>query len=46
MYRINIKEKLMNYIKDIKEYKPVNPQESQDKKIILDYIEKFPHNIL
>jgi 8-oxo-dGTP pyrophosphatase MutT (NUDIX family) len=36
----------MNYIKDIIEYKPVNAQETQDKKIILDYINKFPHNIL
>lgn len=36
----------MDYIKDIMEYKPVNAQETQDKKIILDYIEKFPDNIL
>lgn len=36
----------MDYIKDIIEYKPVNAQETQDKKIILDYIDKFPDNIL
>ena len=36
----------MDYIKDIIEYQPVNLQETQDKKIILDYIEKFPDNIL
>lgn len=36
----------MNYIKDISEYKPINDQEAQDKKVILDYINKFPDNIL
>jgi 8-oxo-dGTP pyrophosphatase MutT (NUDIX family) len=28
------------------DYIPTNEQESQDKKIILDYIEKFPDNLL
>ena len=36
----------MDYIKQIIGFIPANEQESQDKKIILDYIEKFPHNIL
>lgn len=36
----------MDYIKQIIEFTPANEQESQDKKIILDYIEKFPCNIL
>jgi 8-oxo-dGTP pyrophosphatase MutT (NUDIX family) len=36
----------VDYIKEIIEYIPCNEQEVQDKKIILDYIEKFPDNIL
>lgn len=36
----------MNFIEQIVEFIPTNNQESQDKKIILDYIEQFPHNIL
>ena len=36
----------MDYINQIMDFIPANEQESQDKKIILDYIEKFPHNIL
>ncbi|MBZ9689702.1 NUDIX hydrolase [Clostridium estertheticum] len=36
----------MDYIKQIIDFIPVSDQESQDKKIILDYIKKFPHNIL
>lgn len=36
----------MNYIEQIKEFAPANQQEHQDKKLILKYIEKFPHNIL
>ena len=36
----------MDYIKQIIEFIPKNQQEIQDKKIMLDYIEKFPHNIL
>lgn len=36
----------MDYIKDILTYIPVNEQEEQDKKVILDYIRKFPDTIL
>ncbi|MGH4137101.1 NUDIX hydrolase [Clostridium sp.] len=36
----------MDYKKQIIEFNPTNEQESQDKKIILDYIEEFPQNIL
>ena len=36
----------MDYIKQIIDFIPVSEQEIQDKNIILDYIEKFPHNIL
>lgn len=36
----------MDYIKHIIEFIPENQQEIQDKKIILDYIEKYLHNIL
>lgn len=36
----------MNFTEQIVEFIPTNDQESQDKKIILDYIEQFPHNIL
>jgi 8-oxo-dGTP pyrophosphatase MutT (NUDIX family) len=36
----------MDYIKQIIEFIPTNEQENQDKKIILDYIKKFPDNIL
>lgn len=36
----------MEYIKDIIAYIPVNEQEEQDKKVMLDYINKFPDNIL
>jgi 8-oxo-dGTP pyrophosphatase MutT (NUDIX family) len=36
----------MDYRKQIIEYIPTNEQENQDKKIILNYIENFPHNIL
>jgi ADP-ribose pyrophosphatase YjhB (NUDIX family) len=36
----------MDYLKEIIEFIPNNEQESQDKKIILSYIEKFPNNIL
>ncbi len=36
----------MDYIKHIIEFFPENQQERQDKKIILDYIEKFPQDIL
>jgi len=36
----------MNYIDQINEFVSVNSQESQDKKIIIDYNEQFSHNIL
>jgi len=36
----------MNYIEEIKNYKPINEQEANDKKIILNYIDKFYDNIL
>jgi len=36
----------MDYIKQINEFIPANDQERQDKSVILDYIEKFPHNVL
>jgi len=36
----------MNYVKEIKSYIPKNEQEQQDKKVILDCIQMFPHNIL
>ncbi|MBI9102454.1 MAG: NUDIX hydrolase [Spirochaetales bacterium] len=36
----------MNYIKEIKNYIPINQQEEQDKKVLMDYIKTFPHNIL
>ena len=43
----SIKEgSFMDYIKQIIEFIPANQQEIQDKKIILEYIEKFPLNIL
>ncbi|GAA0116861.1 NUDIX hydrolase [Clostridium senegalense] len=36
----------MNFKKQIEKFTPNNEQEIQDKKIILQYIEKFQHNIL
>ena len=36
----------MNYIQEIKNYKPVNEQETEDKKVILDYIKSFPTTVL
>lgn len=36
----------MDYIKQITEFIPANEQESQDKKVILDYIDKFQQNVL
>lgn len=36
----------MNYIKQLNDFKPANEQEEQDKKVILDYIEKYQHNVL
>jgi 8-oxo-dGTP pyrophosphatase MutT (NUDIX family) len=36
----------MEYIKSIETYNPVNAQEEQDKKVILDYIRHFENNVL
>lgn len=36
----------MDYIQQIMAFNPSNAQESQDKRLILEYIERFPHNIL
>lgn len=36
----------MNYIDEIKAYQPLNEQEKQDKKVILDYILHFKDNVL
>lgn len=36
----------MDYRDAIKNYKPINEQESQDKKVILDYIKYFGDNVL
>lgn len=36
----------MSFITEISEFIPANEQESQDQKVILDYIKQFPHNIL
>lgn len=36
----------MNYKEAIERYKPINEQEASEKKVILDYINQYPHNIL
>ena len=36
----------MNYKEAIRNYKPINEQEASEKKVILEYIEQYPHNIL
>lgn len=36
----------MNYIKQINQFIPTNEQEQHDKKVILDFIKKNPHNVL
>lgn len=36
----------MKYINQIKEYECINDQERNDKRVILDYIEEYKHNIL
>lgn len=36
----------MYYKEAIAAYKPVNEQEASEKKVILDYINQYPHNIL
>lgn len=38
--------KAMSYIEEIKGYNPINEQEANDKKVILDYIDKFYNDIL
>jgi len=38
--------KLLKLIQEIQGYLPKNDQETQDKKVILDCINLFPHNIL
>lgn len=36
----------MNRIAEIADYIPINDQEKQDKKVILEFLNAFPHNIL
>lgn len=36
----------MNYIEEIKAYEPADEQEASEKKVILEYIERFPETIL
>lgn len=36
----------MDFKEQIKEFIPGNDQERQDKKILIHYIEQFPHNVL
>ena len=36
----------MNFITEISEFIPNNAQESQDKKVILDYIKQYQRNVL
>lgn len=36
----------MNYKEAIERYKPINEQEASEKKVILDYINQYHHNIL
>ncbi len=36
----------MDFVKQIIDYIPINEQETQDKKVILDYIKLFPKNVL
>ena len=36
----------MNYKEAIMAYEPINEQEASEKKVILDYINQYPHNIL
>lgn len=40
------REVSMKYIKQIENYNTTNEQEVSDKKIILDFIDRFKHNIL
>ncbi len=36
----------MGYVNEIENYIPTDVRETQDKKVILDYIKMFPHNVL
>lgn len=36
----------MDYIQCIENYKPVNEQETEEKRVILEYCRQFPHNVL
>ena len=36
----------MGYIEDIQQFKPANTQEETDKKVILNYIQQYSHNVL
>ena len=36
----------MKYIDEIKKFNPINDQEKNDKKLTLEYIEKYHHNVL
>ena len=36
----------MNYKEEIRAYIPINEQEASEQKVILEYIDKFPENIL
>ena len=46
-YNITKGEKeFMNFKEAIIAYEPINEQEAGDKRVILDYINQYPHNIL
>ncbi len=36
----------MNFIEEIKAYKPINEQETVDKQVILEFIGDYPNNVL
>jgi len=36
----------MHYVQALEGYCPINAQEKQDQRVILDYVRAFPHNIL
>ena len=37
---------IMNFVNQIENYQPTNEQEAGDQRVILKYIQQFPHNIL
>lgn len=45
-HEANEERDIMKYIKAIEEYNPINQQEMQDKKVILEYIRHFSNNVL